>query len=88
MNYSSEPLSYKTAKKVVLALGFVFRGCVGSHEQYKHPTSGKKVTLPFYKKHYHPDLEHSIAKQAGISVQRFRELATNKQRRKAAKKLQ
>ena len=79
---SAKPLSHKTAKKAVESLGFVWRNCVGSHDQYKHPENGRQVTLPIYKKPYGPYIEKNIARRCGVTLVQLRALAADKKLRK------
>ena len=49
INYAK--LRSLTARKIISALlaeGFVFDRQRGSHRQYKHPTDGRRVTVPIH----------------------------------------
>lgn len=78
MTKKTAQIGYRETKKVVEALGFLSRLSVGSHHHFKHPQTGKKITLPFYKKPYSDFLISNIARQAGLGKNRLLELCTNK----------
>ena len=83
MTQCSARCGYRELKKVVEALGFVFKNCAGSHHHFKHPQTGVKVTLPMYRAEYSDRLVGDIAWQMGISRQRLVALATDKRALKA-----
>lgn len=61
------PLKPREMEKIILADGWIFKGQVGSHRYYTHPTKPGKVTIPFHKgKDIQPITEKSIRKQAGL----------------------
>jgi len=64
-------VSHKEATKVAETLGFIKKSHEGSHMQFKHPTTGKKVTIPLYKETYGPDLFSFICRQMGITKKEF-----------------
>lgn len=59
-------LKHTDLERVARGLGFVFKVQVGSHMQYKHPATGKKVTIAKYNHPYGEDLVSSMARQMGI----------------------
>ncbi len=71
-------IEHKEIKKVVILLGFQYINTVGNHEQYKNKETGKKTTLPFYKKPYHSRLIKDIAWQIGITKKELIKFATDK----------
>ena len=64
-------IAYKDAVKVAEHLGFKPKNKEGSHGQFKHPQTNKKVTLPNYKECYSQDLLASICRQLGINKKDF-----------------
>ena len=86
MTKKTAQIGYRETKKVIEVLGFISKLSVGSHHHFKHPQTGKKVTLPFYKKPYSDFLILNIARQAGLSKKRLLELSTNKNSLKEIRK--
>lgn len=65
-------VAYKDAVKIAEYLGFKAKNKEGSHGQFKHPQTNKKVTLPAYNKEcYGKDLLASIYRQLGINKKDF-----------------
>ena len=54
-------------ERIILDDGWKFKGQVGSHRHYVHPTKSGKVTIPFHgSKDITKATEISILKQAGL----------------------
>ena len=66
-------IAYKEATKVVIHLGYKKKSHAGtSHVQYKHPETGKKITLPDYgKENYRAPLFGKICRDIGITKKEF-----------------
>ena len=66
-----------TAREVIRVLekvGFSLARQSGSHKIYKNP-EGKRVTVPYHAgKILHPKLLRRILSDAGLTVERFKEL--------------
>jgi len=73
----SEKLPRVTAEEVIKVLervGFSFARQSGSHKIYKNQ-EGKRVTVPYHaRKILHPKVLKSILRDAGLTVERFKEL--------------
>ncbi len=73
----SEKLPRVTAAdtiKAIQKIGFSFSRQSGSHKIYKND-KGNRVTVPFHSgKILHPKILISILKDAGLSIETFREL--------------
>ena len=66
-------ITYKDVVFVVKKLGFELKSHKStSHMQYKHPVSGKKVTISKHnKKNFGPDLITWTVRQIGITKKEF-----------------
>jgi predicted RNA binding protein YcfA (HicA-like mRNA interferase family) len=53
--------------RLLMSKGFVLDRVSGSHHIYIHPTSHKRVTVPFHKKDLPTGTMLAILKQAGIT---------------------
>lgn len=76
MSRRKRPLEAREVKAALRALGFRFREQKGSHEQWVcDGPPFRKVTVDCPKAPFGPFLVQSMARQAGVSVDRFYELA-------------
>ena len=64
----------KETVEALLRAGFVIHRTRGSHYILKHPETGLRVTIPYHRRELAPKTLRSILKQAGLSIERFREL--------------
>lgn len=55
-------MKFRELERLVLADGWKFRRCVGSHRQYVHPIKKGKVTIPIHKGNYPIGLINSVLK--------------------------
>jgi predicted RNA binding protein YcfA (HicA-like mRNA interferase family) len=63
---------YREVSKKLRALGWVFdRPGPGSHEVWRHQTSGRKVTLPHHARDMAEGTLRAILHEAGIEVDAF-----------------
>ncbi|SFM80242.1 type II toxin-antitoxin system HicA family toxin [Thermodesulforhabdus norvegica] len=73
----SKKLPRVTVEEVIRVLervGFFLSRQSGSHRIYKNP-DGKRVTVPYHAgKTLHPKVLKSILKDAGLTLERFKEL--------------
>ena len=60
------PLKPREMERIILADGWRFKGQVGSHRHYEHPTKPGKVTIPFHGGYIPKKVENSILRQAGL----------------------
>lgn len=60
------PLKPREMERIILADGWRFKGQVGSHRHYEHPTKPGKVTIPFHSGDIPKKVEKSILRQAGL----------------------
>ncbi len=59
-------MRFRELEKLILNDGWQYKGCVGSHHQYKHPTKPGKVTIPKHTGDIPMIVVKSILKQAGL----------------------
>jgi len=68
-------LPHVTAAEVIRVLeqkGFEFKRSRGSHRIYRHPESGRRVTVPFHRgKNIPPGTLLNILREVGISKEEF-----------------
>ena len=63
---------YRDVASKLRALGFVFdRAGAGSHEIWRNPTTGRRVTLPHHAKDMPEGTLRAILREAGIDVEEF-----------------
>ena len=68
-------ITAKQAIRAIEAAGFVHVRTTGSHQHFKHPDRPGLVTIPAHVGEIlYPALLRSILRQAGLSVDEFREL--------------
>jgi len=75
----SEKLPRVTAEEVIKVLehvGFLLSRQSGSHKIYKNQ-EGKRVTVPYHSgKTLHPKLLKSILRDAGLTIEQFKDMLT------------
>ena len=59
-------MKFKELEKIVLADGWRYKGCVGSHHQYVHSVKPGKVTIPNHTGDISNAVVQSVLKQAGL----------------------
>lgn len=59
-------MTFRELEKIILADGWIYKNCVGSHCQYTHPNKSGKVTIPKHKGDIPKGVVNSIYKQAGL----------------------
>ena len=59
-------MTFKDLEKIILADGWQYKTCVGSHYQYTHTTKSGKVTIPYHKGDISKAVVNSVYKQAGL----------------------
>lgn len=59
-------MKFKELEKIVLADGWRYKGCVGSHHQYVHSVKLGKVTIPNHTGDISNAVVQSVLKQAGL----------------------
>jgi predicted RNA binding protein YcfA (HicA-like mRNA interferase family) len=63
---------YRDVARKLRAFGFVFdRPGPGSHEIWRHPLSGRKVTLPHHARDMSEGTLRAVLREAGIEVEDF-----------------
>lgn len=63
---------YRDVAQKLRKFGFVFdRSGAGSHEIWRHQTTGRKVTLPHHAKDMAEGTLRAILREAGIDVEVF-----------------
>jgi predicted RNA binding protein YcfA (HicA-like mRNA interferase family) len=63
---------YREVARKLRALGWIFdRPGPGSHEVWRHQTSGKKVTLPHHARDMAEGTLRAILRESGIEVEAF-----------------
>jgi predicted RNA binding protein YcfA (HicA-like mRNA interferase family) len=63
---------YREVARRLRAFGYVFdRPGAGSHEIWRHPVTGQKVTLPNHSKDMADGTLRSVLREAGIDVEAF-----------------
>ena len=63
---------YREVARRLRKFGFVFdRQGQGSHEIWRHPSSGRKVTVPHHARDMAEGTLRAILREAGIDVQDF-----------------
>ena len=63
---------YREVARRLRELGFMFdRHGPGSHEIWRHPLSGRKVTVPHHARDMAEGTLRAILREAGIDVQKF-----------------
>jgi predicted RNA binding protein YcfA (HicA-like mRNA interferase family) len=63
---------YRDVARKLHTFGFTFdRGGPGSHEIWRHTTTGRKVTLPHHSRDMAEGTLRSILREAGIDVDDF-----------------
>ena len=61
---------YREVARKLRALGFVFdRPGPGSHEIWRHPATGRKVTLPHHAREMAEGTLRAILREAGIQIE-------------------
>jgi len=64
--------SYREVARRLRSLGFLFdRQGPGSHEVWRHTTTGRKVTLPHHSRDMAEGTLRAILREAGIDVEDF-----------------
>ncbi len=65
-------LKYREVAQRLRALGFTFdRPGPGSHELWRNPVTGRKVTLPHHSRDMAEGTLRAIPREAGINVDKF-----------------
>ncbi len=65
---------YRELARKLRAFGFVFdRPGPGSHEIWRHPVTGRKVTIPHHTRDLAEGTVRPILREAGIGVDEFLE---------------
>jgi len=59
-------MTFRELEKIIIANGWKYKSCVGSHYQYTHPTKSGKVTIPYHKGDISKLVVNSVYKQAGL----------------------
>lgn len=59
-------MKFRELEKLILADGWIYKGCVGSHHQYIHPLKSGKVTIPNHSGDISKAVVSSVFKQAGL----------------------
>lgn len=63
---------YRDVARKLRTFGFVFdRSGAGSHEIWRHESSGRKVTLPHHAKEMAEGTLRAVLREAGIDVDAF-----------------
>ena len=63
---------YQQVARKLRRLGFVFvRPGAGSHEIWRNPASGRKITLPHHPRDFAEGTLRSILREGGIDVDEF-----------------
>ena len=64
--------SYREVAKRLRVFGFRFdRAGAGSHEIWRHPETGRKVTIPHHSRDIAEGTLRAILREAGINVNEF-----------------
>ena len=59
-------MTFRELEKLVLADGWKYKSCVGSHHQYVHPVKPGKVTIPNHSGDIAKAVVQSVLRQAGL----------------------
>jgi predicted RNA binding protein YcfA (HicA-like mRNA interferase family) len=59
-------MNFRELEKLILAAGWQYKNCVGSHYQYVHPVKSGKVTIPNHVGDIPRAVVQSVLKQAGL----------------------
>ena len=59
-------MTFRELEKIILADGWIYNSCAGSHYQYVHRTKKGKVTIPYHKSDLSKAVVNSVYKQAGL----------------------
>ena len=59
-------MTFKELEKIILADGWIYKSCSGSHYQYSHSVKKGKVTIPHHKGDLSKAVINSVYKQAGL----------------------
>lgn len=59
-------MKFRELEKIIIADGWKYKDCVGSHYQYMHPVKEGKVTIPNHKGDVNKAVVNSVLKQAGL----------------------
>jgi len=63
---------YREVARKLRTFGFLFdRHGPGSHEVWRHPDTGRKVTLPHHARDVAEGTLRAILREAGIDVEKF-----------------
>ena len=62
-------MKFKELEKIVLADGWRYKGCVGSHHQQAHSVKPGKVTIPNHTGDISKAVVQSVLKQTGLKKQ-------------------